>query len=250
VTFRRLLLATTLVVLAGACGDDSSDGDDGSGSGSGSGSEVSAGEQAYVDALVEDMTDPEDAPMPEESARCLATQMVAVADPDVLDAEGITPDDWAEAESFDDLGLDTSDEVVDEIAVAVDDCLGDELAPFVADAFEVEGDAGSCLADAALENDELDRLFAAAVVRGGDGEGGAELAVAIVEDAPASCLEEVLIAQGLSSGDIDPAQADCIRDGLDDEVARRVLLSAVAGDEPVEDDFALLEGVILGCVGG
>jgi hypothetical protein len=145
---RRSLTIVVAVLLLGACSGDDDDsaaqGDDGDA-------------DEYVEATaaaLRDDTEDLDFDLDRDQATCFATGLVDVVGVDALTEAGISPDEFAGADSFADLDVDVPADAGTRLAGSLVDC--DLVAPLEAamsgafsDEFGVElsPDAAACLAD-------------------------------------------------------------------------------------------------------
>jgi hypothetical protein len=112
-------LALSILLVAGgaaACSDD------------GGGSDEDA--QPYVDALVASLDDEDEGGPTEAQARCIGERTIEVIGVDTLEEEGITPEDVADSDGPEDLGIDLSEEQARSIGESFVDCDVDFAALF------------------------------------------------------------------------------------------------------------------------
>ncbi|WP_436793166.1 hypothetical protein [Actinospongicola halichondriae] len=136
-------------------------------------SESSVDAAPYVEAVQADLeADDGGFALEGESAACVAEALVDAADADRLDEAGVTPDDFAEAESFDDVDADfDEDELRDDLENSLASCsLGAPLTEvFVADfPFELSQDDTGCVVDSLDDGATLSAGLASALVDGDD----------------------------------------------------------------------------------
>lgn len=198
-----LLLLAPIVVFASACGSDGTD------------------PQPYIEALRADLQaeDDDGPPLPQGLAGCVAEAIVESADADRLDDAGITPEQLAEAESFQDLdGLDVEEsELRTSLEASLGDCpLGEPIAEvFAAELpFELPADGQQCVADALDEGDELPAGLAATFVSGED-TGIDDAFAAALADCPAATAELIANAIEDSAGvEVGQDARDCLADEM------------------------------------
>lgn len=155
---RRLAFLATITLILAACGDDESAG----------------GEDAYIDALTEDLQDTGDAgfSLSDDDAGCVAERFLeVVGGAEALDAEGITPDELAESESPADVGLELDEEDGEAFGGAFVECEL-PLTDLVVDSIESEGeevsdDLRACI-DENFDEAEFGRIIGRGFATGDD----------------------------------------------------------------------------------
>lgn len=196
-TVRSLVLLAAPLLVFAACSSDSS---------------VDAA--PYVDAVEEDISsDDSGFSLDGDGARCVAEALVGAADADRLDEAGVTPEDFAAAESFDDVDAEfDADQLRDDLDEALGSCeLGAPLTDvFVAEfPFELTDEDRGCVATSLDGGDALSDGLARSLVDGDD---------AGIQDAFASALADCpsvtgeLIAESISAAGVPVSEdaRDCI----------------------------------------
>lgn len=197
-----LLLVAPLLAVA-ACSSDSS---------------VDAA--PYVDAVREDVESNESGgfSLDGDAAQCVAESLVEAADADKLDEAGVTPEDFAAADSFDDVDAEfDDDELRSSLTNSLSDCeLGASLTDvFVSEfPFELADEEKACVADSLDEGDELSPGLADSLVDGDDAGIQDAFSTALVDcpQVTGSLLSEVLTQSGVPVSD--EARA-CITDEME-----------------------------------
>ncbi|HEX5615344.1 MAG TPA: hypothetical protein VFZ83_09340 [Acidimicrobiia bacterium] len=208
--------------------------------------------QPYVDALADELAEPTDEgdiALTGAESECLAVAIVDAADADFLDEEGISPYEFAAADSLSDVDVAVDADTRAALETAAVECtdMGRLLAAGFAE--EVEFDAG-CLAEQ-VDEEAFAPIFVDQIVLGDDAEepDDAELARLVFESADDACLEDLFVQSIASAGEITDAQADCIAGELDDGVAREAFLAFADDAEPSAATTAALEDAVEACVG-
>lgn len=193
-TLAPLLIAPLLAVTA--CSSDSS---------------VDPG--PYIDAVEEDLASSDGLTIDDEDNRCVAEAIVDAADPDRLDEAGVSPEDLAEAESFDDVDVEFDDEELREsLTASLGDCsLGDALTEvFVAEfPFELSDDDLGCISGSLDEGEELRAGLADSLIDGSD-EGIQTAFSASLVDCPAVTGEILAQAIGQAGVTVSDEAKTCI----------------------------------------
>lgn len=203
---RRILVIVAAGLLLGACGDS---GDD----------DTTAGDEGgeaeeYADALAADMTEEEDGPpLDETQANCFAAGLVDLVGVDALSEAGISPADFAAADSFSDLDVDLPDDASAAVADTLVECeLVEALEGVITDSFNEEAgialtpEAAECLADE-LDEQAVAEAFAVSFV-----EGSGEQLQALIGSSVGACPDvasEILLSQ-LPAG-LTPEAEACVR---------------------------------------
>jgi hypothetical protein len=239
-TGAALLLAVVLAACSDDSGDDASEGD-----GSGDDAAASDAERPYVDAFVNDITEDEEFPASDAEAECFGVRIVRLVGAAELEERGITPAEYADAESLDDLDVEVPDDAADRISAALTDCFDDLTGFFREGVIAEAGDAAECVAEG-LDEEQLADAFAGSFVGNGDAE-EAVVRATLGSLSPA-CAEQLLVGAGVESGDITEEAAACIADELDDEVALRTILAGAGGDEPDPEDVDAIRTATLACM--
>lgn len=126
------------LLLFAACGDDTDTDADidvvTTTTSAGEAAEPAAGadRDAYVAAVADDIGSDAGAALAEVDAKCVAGAIVDAVGADELDAAGFTPEEFADAESFDDVGIELDSDARDRLAGALGEC---DLAESIARAF-------------------------------------------------------------------------------------------------------------------
>ncbi len=179
---RRIVAVIVGVVLVlAACGGDSDGGSDG---------------DAYIDALVDEIKDTEEAgfSVSDDDADCLAEKFLDVlGGPEALEAEGITPDDLAEAESPADLGLELGDDDAAAFGSAFADCelpLADLIVESIEESLgsDVSAETQACI-DENFDEDAFARLIGQGFATGEDFDQQDPESVAVITDLLTACPE-------------------------------------------------------------
>ena len=98
---RQLALAALPLMFLAACAGDASGGD---------GDAKATDPKPYIDAAVASMTADKDLPLDAATATCVSTALVDVIGADALARAKVTPDEFANAESYDVLAVDVADD--------------------------------------------------------------------------------------------------------------------------------------------
>jgi hypothetical protein len=226
-----------LVLVAGAliaCGGDDDDGSD--------------AEASYAEALATSMRNDAEDGMSEEEANCLARRVVQMIGVDELESAEVSVDELAEADSLAEINVDLPDDAREQVGAAMVDCIEDLTASLGEGFTAAAGEGSECL----LENiDEREFADAAAVVivEGDSDENAQAAALVLVDNASGECAEGLIVASLVADGTITEDSVDCVRAGLDDEVARRMLRAGVAGEDPSSDDVNAFAAAVVACGG-
>jgi hypothetical protein len=225
-----------LAALLAACGGDDDGGNDGA---------ASDAERPYVDAIIEDVTEDEEFAATEQEAACFGLRIVRLFGADELEDRGITPEEYAEAESLSDLDLDVPEDAADQVSAALTDCY-DDLSGVVG-----EGLAAQVGADAECLTENLDEAELADALAGRfieeNEDSGEALARAVFADLSPACAEQLLIGGAVDDGSIPEGAADCIAGELDDGVALRILQVSIAGGTPEPKDATAFRQAASAC---
>lgn len=238
------------VLLAGACGgdDDAStssdssttstepDPDEGTDTSIADGSEFDPAD--YLAAMADYLraTSGDDTQL-NENAACVAAALIEAVGVERLDAEGITAEQFAAADSIRDLGIEIGDADVDRLGEALDACI-DYRQVMIATA----PDGYACLVDN-LDRQAVAHSFAVEFATGYP----SEFTRLMFETAEPACTEQVFLAAGIAQGDLTQSQADCVADVLDDEVAHRALVAAMSEQSPAEEDRLIVDDALAQC---
>jgi hypothetical protein len=224
---RRLggIVAAGLLLLV-ACGGDS-DGE--------------ADADAYVDAAVVSLTDPPDSFMDDETASCVATEVVDLVGVDALTEAGISPELFAAGGLAGISELDV--ELPDDAAAELGDDLGrscDVAAPvkelvvslFEDDETDLPAEVTACL-EGSIDNQAAADMLGAIVIDGSIGE----RARAVQGDAVVACPEypTALLVAG-ASGPVSPDAEACVQ-GVIQENPDLSRAAFADGDDTAADDL-------------
>ncbi|HEY7072106.1 MAG TPA: hypothetical protein VH479_18405 [Acidimicrobiales bacterium] len=145
---RRTLVILVAGLLLGACGGD--DDDDAAPTTTAQDEGGDAGD--YVDAAAAALTADDGPQLDDTQAHCFATEMVDLFGADALAEAGVSPDEFAEADSFADLDVEIPDGAQTRVSSALVECevvgpLRELMAASFIDEFGVElsPDAETCL---------------------------------------------------------------------------------------------------------
>jgi hypothetical protein len=243
---RLALLAVVLAILVASCGDDDTPDavDDDTAT---TEADLSPEAEPFVDALVEDATNPDepmDPPLPEEESRCLAERTVAIIGMDAIAESGASAQELGEADHLQDVGITISDAQIGELEDAYRACYGrgalDE--PFAA-AF------GSDACDGTFDSDEFVHFATIDYARLEDAPEVAQSAAQFFRGLPGDCAE-LYLRSSLTGEDIG-ADLDCVMDELDGDTARAVLVASVehgnAWTQEEPELFATVQAAITAC---
>lgn len=228
---RRPLVALAVLGIVAACTDDSVD------------------REAYVAAVQVDLTSSAegDLPLDDDVAGCVAAAIVDAADPVRLDEADIAPEEFAAAESFDDVAIDAdADQLREDLASSLEDCsLGEPLTDvMVAEfPFELTDDDRTCIASALDGSPELAEGVADVLVDDDETALTEALTVGLAEcpTAVADLLAESITEAGF---DVDDDARACIADEI--ERRGREAIDQILGPEATALGAELAEA----CLGG
>jgi hypothetical protein len=236
-------------LLAVSCSDDDSGGQsaDTTTPATGDDTELPEDAQPYIDAVRDDTMNPEEAgdmALPEEEATCMAERAVAVVGMDAITESGATPQEFAEANQLSEIGIDLSDEQVEQFEHVLRDCLP---AATLEDAFATAlgvPDSNAC--DGAFDSDSFFRSSALSLRASDD---AADEAIAeFFDEIPDACAELALLG---GVGESLAVDRDCLADELDDSVSHNALVASVehGNDWTTEEPelFATVEAAIEAC---
>jgi hypothetical protein len=147
---RRTLVFVVAGLLLGACG-----GDDDDAATTTTAQDEGGKADEYVEATTAALTEESDGPQLDETqASCFASEMVDLAGADALSEAGISPDEFANADSFADLDVDLPEDARARMSDALVECeVVESLRGLMAGEFidefgvELSPDAETCLAD-------------------------------------------------------------------------------------------------------
>ena len=138
-----LLILTALTVgLTAACGG----GDDDSSSPTGEGGDGGGDAQAYIDAAAASLVADPEFPLDQETATCISTAVVDLLGAENLADAGVSPQEFAAAESFD-VADDVPEDATARLSEALDGCdaAGAVTSLFAGELGELPPDAVACL---------------------------------------------------------------------------------------------------------
>jgi hypothetical protein len=216
----RTLACVAVVALAlTACGDD-----DG-------GSDADA--QPYVDAVTRSLQGDEEFPVSDDTAACIGEAVVDAVGADRLEEAGVTPKEFEDAEDFDDLGIELTDDDIDRLGSGLAGC---DLADAITQGFASElpgltdGDL-ECISDG-IDDDALGDAMAQGLL-GGDDVNPEDI-VGPVFDGLKDCPDAVtaLLVDSIEQGSGEEVSEEgraCIQDEVADDTAEVVDL-LLAGD--------------------
>jgi hypothetical protein len=141
------LLASTLLALLVLMACNGGDDDGGEGGRTSTTAEEDEA-QAYVDAAAASLTADEELPFDQETATCVATALVDLIGADALARAGVSPQEFAEAETYDLLAVDVPDDAEARLSESLDDCdvVSTFTSMFAAElGVELPADAVACL---------------------------------------------------------------------------------------------------------
>jgi hypothetical protein len=203
----------------------------------GCGDDDDSGPQAYVDALAADIREGDDGfPLDEEQADCLASAVVDTVGADTLVEAGISPEEFAAAETFTDLDVDLEDGAV---AALADDIGACGLGAVFVDSFAEEAgglteDSVTCISDR-IEDADFNHAIAEAMISAADAETASfqELLVDGVSSCPDAVAE--MLVRGIeeaSGAELSTEGVDCIAEQVqaDPEQGAEILTDQDAGD--------------------
>lgn len=194
----------------------------------------------YVDALVPQIRDlGTGADLADEEAECFAGAIVDVVGAEEIDAQGVSPQQFASASGgFAGLDLDLPADAAETLADEMSDCF-DAQAVFL-EALSADAPAGvdvACMFDT-VEEGEVELLLARALVEDSDAYAmGEQFGMSLFGSMSPECAEQVLLQWLVSDGTITEAQAECLANELDDDVAVS-LFAAVANPTGQADPAA------------
>lgn len=110
---RQLMLAALPVVFLAACSGDASRGD---------GDAKATDPKPYIDAAVASMTADKDLPFDEATATCVSTAVVDVIGADALARAKVTPEEFANAETYGVLAVDVPDDAHAQMRKGLEAC--------------------------------------------------------------------------------------------------------------------------------
>lgn len=229
----RHLLAVlgAILLLLGACSGDDSNGESGD-------QPPPAGRDAYVTALEAELRgDASELPAGDQAPTCVAGALVDTVGIAHLEAEGISVEEFADADTLADLGVDIDSGAIDRLGERISGCID-----FIQLLADTAPPGYECLVDS-VDGDAMSRAFAEDLALGG----GFDPSLVMFETATPACAETVFLATGLASGDLDEAQAACLADNLDDEVPLRILHTTAQGGSPSEADAGAMAQAFSAC---
>jgi hypothetical protein len=221
--------------MLAACGGDDDGGNDA----------PSEAERPYVDAIVEDVIQDDEFAATRSEAACFGLRIVRLFGAEELEDRGITPEEYAEAESLSDLDLDVPEDAAERVSSALTECYED-VSGVVGEGLAAQiGADAECLTEnldeAALADALADRFIEETE------ETGQALARAVFGDVSPACAERLLIGAAVEDGNITEAAADCIARELDEAAALRILQAGAAGGTPDPEDATALQQASSAC---
>jgi len=206
---RRTLVFVVAGLLLGACG-----GDDDDAATTTTAQDEGGKADEYVEATTAALSEESDGPQLDETqASCFASEMVDLAGADALSEAGISPDEFANADSFADLEVDLPDDAQTRLSDALVQCeLVESLQGLMASEFISEfgvalsPDAETCLADS-FEDQAVADGWAATFLDGSTDDIETQMAASA-----GSCPElasEIILSQAPT--DLSPEAEACIR---------------------------------------
>lgn len=232
------VLALFVVASVTACGG----GDDAEEGGTADRAADQADAQAYVDAAVASLT--ADGVFDQETAACISTALVDLVGADALARAEVSPEEFAEAETFDVLAVDMPEQADGRLVSSLADCdiAGNLMSTFVAElGVELADDAVACL-DQSVDRQAVAEAFAGALFApageapddgAADSQDGAEAAMVDAFVACPGAVAAVFLAEG--PGPV-PPQAEACVSGLV-EARPDLVRAAIAGDEAAAADL-------------
>lgn len=173
----------------------------------------------YIQAQVDELLEGEDGPpLQQDAAECLATAVVEGVGADTLDEAEVTPEEFAEAESLDDLELGVDEDALRrDLADRFGGCeIGGTLVEVFAGElpFELDDEGSACVADALDQSEALAEGLAASFVD--DDSSGIQTAfLGSLADCPAIISD--LISDSIESAGVtvDAEARQCIADEVE-----------------------------------
>lgn len=141
-------LAAGAVILVTACGGGGGDNGGGATGRSSTSAAEGADAQAYVDAGVTSLTADPQFTLDQQTATCISTALVDLIGADALARSGVSPQQFAEAESYDLLAVDIPDDAPTRLSAALDACnmVGAVTSAFVGElGVELPPEAVACI---------------------------------------------------------------------------------------------------------
>jgi hypothetical protein len=194
----------------------------------------------YIDAMADDVRQGSGLPAEDDQAECIATAMVDVVGADRLRSEGVSPEDFVAADSFDDLGVELDDDDLEQLG---DDLAGCDLAAvFVPMMLAESGGELSTDASACVE-DEIDpQAFGAAVAQAlvsNDAAAATAVAGVLAEalgSCPAAITELVVVGIEAESGvSLSEEAVECIEGEVADQ--SDLWVEALTGIGPTAEEL-------------
>jgi hypothetical protein len=144
------------------------------------------------------------------------------------------------------LELELPDDARAQVGGAMVDCFEDLAGVFGETFVPAAGEGSECLVEG-VDEEILADIAAAGIIEGETAENTQAAAVVLVENAPGDCAEELIVTALVADGSIAEESAGCVRDQLDDEVARTLLIAGVTGEQPSQDDLTAASAAFLSC---
>lgn len=253
---RQILVgvSASLLLFLVACGDSEDSGGDGGGDGGGQSADEeresttttdgdAAGSTAdeYVETLSSGMSAGEGATFDQETAACLATGIVDLIGVDALIEADVSPDELANAQSLDGLGVEAPDDAAERLGAAFDECgVGGRLATTLAAGAtaeagsQVSADVGTCIEDN-MDHRALAEALARSFLDASDQD-----FQTVMGDAFAACpqaLKALILSQ--TPGEVTAEVEACVDSIIEEN--RELVEEAVAyNDEGASEELALL----------
>jgi hypothetical protein len=247
---KRLLIAmfAVVLVLAACSGDDGgvlagagdgggSTSDGTGGAGDGDTDDLDGDEKAAAERVAASIeNDPEAPDVTPEQAECVGVRVV-----EAIGVERVEEIDW----ESDEVRLPEDD--ARGVAQAMVDCV--DVRPLMVEGMTQDGDLtaeqAACLGDD-LSDDELVELLTSAFV---DGSEDVEIDPALYEplaDAMLNCMDfgALLVEEFTAAGDLSAESAQCLADGISDDLLRQVIVAGMAETDTSAAEAALAREVM------
>lgn len=194
--------------------------------GSSGGDSASDEAKPYVHAVADSMVHDKDAPSSQKEADCLAPRIVAAVGADKLKAAGVSPREFAEAESLAALHVRISSDSEAEIGDAFGDCItaktlasltGDDLKDLPAECADL------------FSPKQLGPVIAVVFTRGED---AAKDSFARLFTQDPACAESALVKGLVDGRTLTASQGECVKGKLDDADATAIMTAGFTdGDD-------------------
>jgi hypothetical protein len=226
------LAAATLVVAACTGDDDEPDTDD----------EADSYVRSIADSIVDEEEEREGVVLDRDAATCLATAVVDVVGADALAAAGVTPEELADADSFDDVDVELPDDATAQLTEDIEDCdVAEPLRDVMVGELAAEADTAlppetaACLEDAIADRAAAEAIAATYV------DGSQDHLASLFADAVETCpdaLVALLIGQA-APGAVTPDEEDCLRAVVEDNT--ELVRSGIFEQDPgAADEFGAI----------